>query len=562
MKMSLKVCLSLCSAAVLLAVQQISLLLVTSKEQWLGMGAVLAPLAILPMEKATEGLHPTAWAMVVLFLVAAYLIGRHGEREAKLARFSLAWIWILSLKGSLLSLGAVGVGAISGLAVFGFALLLFLPNVGWLVASYLLLREVGNARYHPVVDADDESELPEHPPVGRSLRFVNLVADLALIGIVAELDCVLDGMRHLDFDEDFLLKSALFVATGLVYYVLSEFVWGATPGKMLTECIVVERDTSSKVGFPRVLGRTLLRLVPFDCLTFLPSPEGLHDRVSVTRTIQAATAGRGGSRYFVVIPIVALSIPAVNAVNGFIEQRKADIEERDSMFRRAETLRQEIPGVRRGSILQLAEKSEDPESDRTFLMVDSLTEISIHGLVFTVDAGSGTSSKSLGRKFLAQRSKAKGIWIDRQLLQGGMIHTPGAEFQAETEGAELFQDSRRFYLEEITEPNRISMSTAEINKGKDGKQRLTLRAGGVPLVVNSLRVVGANLDWGKQFPLELCFGSDDDDCEAELELPRGWKLGNGEVVHAEVMSPLTHSVFQFKFQPGVETDGWVWRERD
>ena len=82
--------------------------------------------------------------------------------------------------------------------------------------------------------------------------------------------------------EDGLLAAMLYT----LYYVLFEFFVGWTPGKLLTRTRVVS-ETDGSVGFQQLLLRSVIRLVPFEALSFLGSPPvGWHDRWSRTRVIR------------------------------------------------------------------------------------------------------------------------------------------------------------------------------------------------------------------------------------------------------------------------------------
>ena len=91
--------------------------------------------------------------------------------------------------------------------------------------------------------------------------------------------------------EDETLLVALSWVTWLsvfaLYYLVLESTWGRTLGKLITGTKVVRSD-GTWPGAGRVLLRTLVRLVPFEPLSFLGArqPAGWHDRWSGTRVIQ------------------------------------------------------------------------------------------------------------------------------------------------------------------------------------------------------------------------------------------------------------------------------------
>jgi uncharacterized RDD family membrane protein YckC len=70
------------------------------------------------------------------------------------------------------------------------------------------------------------------------------------------------------------------------YYVFFEYVFNATPGKMITRTRVVRLD-GGKPSIGQVFGRTFARFVPFEAFSFLGrGASGWHDRWSKTRVVR------------------------------------------------------------------------------------------------------------------------------------------------------------------------------------------------------------------------------------------------------------------------------------
>jgi uncharacterized RDD family membrane protein YckC len=69
------------------------------------------------------------------------------------------------------------------------------------------------------------------------------------------------------------------------YYIVFEGWLGKTPGKMITRTRVVTTDGQSP-SVNAIIGRNLVRLIPFDALTFIAqTPIGLHDRLAHTMVV-------------------------------------------------------------------------------------------------------------------------------------------------------------------------------------------------------------------------------------------------------------------------------------
>ncbi len=81
------------------------------------------------------------------------------------------------------------------------------------------------------------------------------------------------------------MQVILYLSIFVIYYILCEKFFGKTIGKFITRTKVIAVD-GTKPGFGKVLGRTLLRLVPFEIFSFMgKKPTGWHDRGSDTLVV-------------------------------------------------------------------------------------------------------------------------------------------------------------------------------------------------------------------------------------------------------------------------------------
>jgi len=66
----------------------------------------------------------------------------------------------------------------------------------------------------------------------------------------------------------------------IIYYLLFEGILGSTPAKFFTGTRVIDYD-GNQPYFGNIAGRTFLRLVPFEAISFFTG-RGLHDKASKT----------------------------------------------------------------------------------------------------------------------------------------------------------------------------------------------------------------------------------------------------------------------------------------
>jgi uncharacterized RDD family membrane protein YckC len=131
--------------------------------------------------------------------------------------------------------------------------------------------------------ADDESQLARNyagdlVDASPGLRFVNLLVDyfaFLVLAFILGVVGALIGVR---------VQPLIVYPVLIGFYLFFEGVFNATPGKMLTRTRVVSVD-GGKPSFGQVVGRTVVRFVPFEAFSFLGS-SGWHDRWTKTRVVR------------------------------------------------------------------------------------------------------------------------------------------------------------------------------------------------------------------------------------------------------------------------------------
>jgi len=151
------------------------------------------------------------------------------------------------------------------------------------------MEEVQNPYTAPQSELTVAAE--ESVPVAASKmrRFLNYLIDIILfqlvlgflIGIVGMLLFGDAGMAYIESIPDYLF--GIFVL--ILYYLVFEGVFGITIGKLITGTRIVN-EKGLPPSFAQILGRTFLRIVPFEPFSFLgKTGRGWHDTVSNTYVI-------------------------------------------------------------------------------------------------------------------------------------------------------------------------------------------------------------------------------------------------------------------------------------
>jgi uncharacterized RDD family membrane protein YckC len=117
-------------------------------------------------------------------------------------------------------------------------------------------------------------------------RFINALID-GVASYLISLAILALGVR---VESPWILR--LGIVMPIVYYVYFELTFQATLGKFFTRTRVVTVDGGTP-SFGQIVGRTLLRVVPFDALSYLGrDPIGWHDRWSGTLVVRLASLRR------------------------------------------------------------------------------------------------------------------------------------------------------------------------------------------------------------------------------------------------------------------------------
>ncbi len=143
---------------------------------------------------------------------------------------------------------------------------------------------------------DTRYTIPNYILATKTTRFLNFLIDIIFIRILRTIiyfvaafipfnnnyNSLLDWFNSFDKLQNFLLWSILM----FLYYSTFEILFARTLSKYFTKTIVVMKD-GSKPEPNDILGRTLLRIIPFEYFTFFSGRKlGWHDEYSKTFVVK------------------------------------------------------------------------------------------------------------------------------------------------------------------------------------------------------------------------------------------------------------------------------------
>ena len=118
-------------------------------------------------------------------------------------------------------------------------------------------------------------------------RFIHFIVDTIAFIIFTMIFTFVIGLFINPTDQNLkiILRYPMFATGFLVYYVFMETKYQKTIGKFITKTKVVNTN-GTKPELGDIVRRTFCRLIPFDQISFLFTPNGFHDRLSDTTVIK------------------------------------------------------------------------------------------------------------------------------------------------------------------------------------------------------------------------------------------------------------------------------------
>ncbi len=128
----------------------------------------------------------------------------------------------------------------------------------------------------------EEEEQFETKKVSSLTRFLNFIIDTIVWFIIV---AILTSQLNAKDASQVLFGYLIFFASYIGYYAFMETKFQKTIGKFITKTKVVNKNGTKPKGGD-ILRRTFCRLIPFDRISFLFTPNGFHDRLSDTTIIK------------------------------------------------------------------------------------------------------------------------------------------------------------------------------------------------------------------------------------------------------------------------------------
>lgn len=225
----------------------------------------------------------------------------------------------------------------------------YLALMGVLYVSYRVLKLIKSEKEIDVIITENKTIVTD---TGKWQRFFHWVVDLTVMSLVVipviislgywlADSGILEGNETLQkfFRGRWSLYTIIFVFI-LIYYPISEILFGSSPGKFLTESRVVNSKAESPNSLTIFL-RTLCRNIPFDALSFF-SKRGWHDSLSETYVVKEKRTGFKTNKLLWILPVLAIYLLVMYFGKRFYTEYKANIEFNNTMSEKLNFLESEI----------------------------------------------------------------------------------------------------------------------------------------------------------------------------------------------------------------------------
>lgn len=225
----------------------------------------------------------------------------------------------------------------------------YLALMGVLYVSYRVLKLIKSEKEIDVIITENKTIVTD---TGKWQRFFHWVVDLAVMSLVVipviislgywlADSGILEGNETIQkfFRGRWSLYTIIFILI-LIYYPISEILFGSSPGKFLTESRVVNSKAESP-NSSTIFLRTLCRNIPFDALSFF-SKRGWHDSLSETYVVKEKRTGFKTNKLLWILPVLAIYLLVMYFGKRFYTEYKANIEFNNTMSEKLNFLESEI----------------------------------------------------------------------------------------------------------------------------------------------------------------------------------------------------------------------------
>jgi uncharacterized RDD family membrane protein YckC len=388
----------------------------------------------------------------------------------------------------------------------------YLALMGVLFVSYRVLKLIKTRKEIDVIITENKTIVTD---TGKWQRFFHWVVDVAVMSLVVipviislgywlADSGILSGNETLQmfFRGRWSLYTIIFVFI-LIYYPISEILFGSSPGKFLTESRVVNSKAESP-NSSTIFLRTLCRNIPFDALSFF-SKRGWHDSLSETYVVKEKRTGFKTNRLLWILPVLAIYLLVMYFGKRFYTEYKASIEFNNTMSEKLNFLESEI---------------KNPNTNQFFVVndVDYYGNINNYGFKIEKIEGSKITIKRIIGESLSESSFAQAKYLyDQQkdtvktfiIRRDNLVNIfpkTQDEIYRPVRTLEFFEPGIRYGIENVY---NFAIPYLQVSIGSDSNDYSNHNAsvyfqnlGGSGTILN-IKNINNDIKWKTSFPLKV-----------------------------------------------------------
>lgn len=338
-------------------------------------------------------------------------------------------------------------------------------------------------------------------------RFTHLIIDL-LFSILICSSAIMFFGRYL-YNQNMHIVSErvtlyfVFFIAQIFYYSFFETLFGATPGKFLTESRAINCNGTS-INFGKGILRTLCRRIPFEPFSFF-GQKGWHDDLTNTKVVKEKRTGVAAAYYLLIIPLFIIIGFGTNfGVEKIHDYRyyKAQKEQHEQKFEQIENM---LKNLKENYVLEIKEVKRD-YGPSIFLKVEDVGKDMVVFAKFTINDDYSPSSYQIEKHFLIKQYTYPIVEINKSELFSCITMDYDSYKKDKRNGADIFNDGKKY---EIVEIHRLFTPHLKYNgfACNNGSIDFYIKNSGASGQLLSIKNIEGVLNWQMELPTKIEVGS-------------------------------------------------------
>ncbi len=395
-------------------------------------------------------------------------------------------------------------------SVYGFLVLLIIIGL-----SYYTLKLIKSQKEIDITVTETKTIITD---TGKWQRFVHWIIDLLIIALII-IPIIINAGYWISKNNlltegsgvEFFFRSRwslylIILIAFFIYFPVSEILFGATPGKFLTESRVVNSKAKSPDSSTIFL-RTLCRNIPFNAFSFL-GKRGWHDSLSETYVVKEKTTEFKANKLFLILPLVIIYLFAMYFGKKYYQKYQSKIDYQNIMDEKVKYLESEIKNPNTNQIFVIKAKDYYGNIKNYGFKVETIEGNIITVKRLTAEFFSETSYDQARYYYNQQKDTAQIFTINKQELVKNFPKNR-EELYESLKTMDFFNSGIQYQITDVYDLSRpnitVQISTSMSDSGnKNGLAYF--KNSGASATVLSIKNIKNDIKWITTFPFRINSG--------------------------------------------------------